>query len=302
MIHADMLCQAWSNTAGVLVALAVGLACGAVLTWMVVRIRFVRRGRWWDGQVAAEASEAAGRLAELSTLTGGLAHEIRNPLSTLKVNLQLLSEDWRDATEAAESDLCRRSLAKIETLRTEADRLQDILDDFLQYVGRQELHRTRTDLNELVDDVLVFFRPQALAQRVQVRATLSPEPLICHIDPDKLKQALLNLFLNAQQAMDDGELMVRTSAEPAAGGGTTHARIEVVDTGHGINPEDLDKIFQPYYSTKHEGTGLGLPTTRRIIQGHGGMLHVHSEPGRGSHFTVRLPLADAVTAPSPPLT
>jgi len=303
VIHANILHQTWSNPVGVVIVLAVGLVVGAGLTWLAVRARFARQGRSRDDQVAADASEAAGRLAELATLTGGLAHEIRNPLSTLKVNLQLLTEDWREATEAVESDLCRRSLAKIETLRTEADRLQDILDDFLQYIGRQELHRTPTNLNELVDDVLVFFRPQALAQNVQVRATLWPEPLICQIDPDKLKQALLNLFLNAQQAMDNGgELMVRTSAEtePDACGQTPHARIEVIDTGHGIGTEDLDKIFHPYYSTKREGTGLGLPATRRIVQGHCGTLHVHSEPGQGSHFTVRLPLAEMTGNPSSP--
>jgi len=266
------------------IAFVIGLVCGILVTWWAVRAR--RSGQARGDQHRTHA-EAADRLAELATLTGGLAHEIRNPLSTLKVNLQLLSEDWRGADEAAESDLCRRSLSKIETLRGEADRLQEILDDFLRYIGRQELQPTRADLNDLVDDLLVFFRPQATAQKVQVRATLCAEPLTCNVDVAKFKQALLNLFVNAQQAMPDGgELMIRTSADAES-----RACIEVIDTGCGIAPDEMGRIFEPYFSTKREGTGLGLPTARRILRAHGGMIDAHAEPGRGTSFTLRLPLA-----------
>ena len=267
------------------IAFLIGLACGILVTWWVVRAR--RSGQAQSDQHRAEASDAGDRLAELATLTGGLAHEIRNPLSTLKVNLQLLTEDWRGAEDTAESDLCRRSLAKIETLRAEADRLHEILDDFLRYIGRQELHPTRADLNDLVDDLLVFFRPQAAAQKVQVLATLCAEPLTCNVDVSKFKQALLNLFVNAQQAMPDGgELMVRTSADAEA-----RACIEVIDTGCGISSDEMGRIFEPYFSTKREGTGLGLSTTRRILRAHGGTIDAHTEPGRGTSFTLRLPLA-----------
>jgi signal transduction histidine kinase len=278
-----------------------GLLCGVAVTWWVLRSRLRESAAAADEEARVDRAEAAERMAELATLTGGLAHEIRNPLSTLKVNFQLLAEDWQEATDAAESDLCRRSLAKIETLRDEADRLQVILDDFLQYLGKQELHVARADLNELVDDLLVFFRPQALAQNVQVRESLHGEPLICELDVPKIKQALLNLFVNAQQAMPaGGELIVRTSieptspvsdAEPSDLPGDSRACVEVVDTGCGIPANELDKIFQPYYSTKREGTGLGLPTTRRIVRAHHGDVMVDGEPGRGSRFTVRLPLA-----------
>ncbi len=290
------------------IAFLIGLACGGLVAWCVVRVRLARRDRADNDQLLADVADANERLTELATLTGGLAHEIRNPLSTLKVNLQLLAEDWRNVGEATESDLCRRSLGKIETLRNEADRLQEILDDFLHYIGRQELHPTRVDLNQLVDDVLVFFRPQAQAQRVQVLATLCAEPLVCDVDVAKFKQALLNLFVNAQQAMPDGgELMVRTGAvaETAecesstrvggvscpVGDAPSYGCVEVIDTGSGIAPEELGKIFHPYYSTKREGTGLGLPTTRRIVQAHGGTIKVHSEPNQGTRFALRLPLA-----------
>jgi two-component system sensor histidine kinase HydH len=271
----------------IIVAFVLGVACGVAAAWLLLGRRASRRDNAESAQLHAEAAEAIERLTELATLTGGLAHEIRNPLSTLKVNLQVLAENWRDANEAAESDLCRRSLAKIETLRGEADRLQQILDDFLHYIGRHELSRTPIDLNEIVDDMLVFFRPQALSQKVQIRASLSPEPLVCDVDPAKFKQAFLNLLVNSQQAMPDGGDLIVRSGKDADG----RATVEVADTGCGISSEDLGKIFQPYFSTKREGTGLGLPTTRRIIQAHGGTVGVHTEPGRGSSFTLHLPLS-----------
>jgi two-component system, NtrC family, sensor histidine kinase HydH len=242
------------------------------------------------GQHVIDAAEVAEQLAELSALTGGLAHEIRNPLSTLKVNLQLLAEDWREASEVVHSDLCRRSLAKIDTLQKEADRLQAILDDFLHYIGRPELNRTRVDLNEIVEDMLIFFRPQAAAHRIQVRQAMSPEPLVSPVDVGQIKQALLNLFVNAQQAMPEGgELMVRTGRDALG-----RACVEVTDTGCGIAPENLAKVFQAYFSTKRDGTGLGLPTTRRIVRAHGGAIDVDGEPGKGSRFTIRLPAEDTV--------
>ncbi|MBN1344670.1 MAG: two-component sensor histidine kinase [Phycisphaerae bacterium] len=269
-----------------IIAFIVGLACGVALAWWMSRARYLRRSRADESRRQALAAEAADRLTELSTLTGGLAHEIRNPLSTLKVNLQLLAEDWREADDVATSDLCRRSVNKVESLSIEVNRLQEILDDFLHYIGRQELRRERADLNHLVEDLLVFFRPQAMSQKVSVLAALWSDPLICDIDVDKVKQAVLNLFVNAQQAMSQGgELMIRTSADEAG-----MAVVEVIDTGCGIPPDDVEKIFQPYYSTKREGTGLGLPTARRIVQAHGGAIDVHSVLDQGSSFTVRLPM------------
>jgi two-component system sensor histidine kinase HydH len=272
--------------AWVVLVFVLGLVCGALAVVWLLRFRPARRQAGESRQLRVEAAEAAERLAELSTLTGGLAHEIRNPLSTLKVNLQLLAEDWRDAADAEQSDLCRRSLMRLDTLRTEADRLQGILDDFLRYIGHQELQRTRADLNEVVEEMLIFFGPQATAHKLQIRSALRGEPLLCDIDVPMIKQALLNLFVNAQQAMPEGgELMVRTSLDVQG-----RACVEVIDTGSGIPPEIQDKVFQAYFSTKREGTGLGLPTTRRIVRAHGGTMDLHSEPGRGSCFTIRLPV------------
>lgn len=285
-----------------LIALLLGLMVGAVGAWTLSRRQraVVAEEISTEPTPLGDLGNPVERLAELANLTGGLAHEIRNPLSTLKVNLQLLSEEWRDVSEPGAEAVARRSLAKIDHLRTEVDRLQDILDDFLAYIGRQEFHAERVDINELVDDMVVFFRPQAVSKNVQVLTTLPSRPLECDVDVTKLKQALLNLFVNAQQAMPDGgELMVRTSAVAQCETDDvdlvpdqpTHACIEVIDTGSGISPDVVDRIFEPYFSTKKQGTGLGLPTTRRIVNAHGGEMEVHADPDQGSRFVIRLPLA-----------
>ncbi len=230
------------------------------------------------------------RIIELSELAGGLAHEIRNPLSTLKVNLQLLSEDLREEPDGAhiDPDLQRRALQRLETLRLETDRLQLLLDDFLKLVSRHDIHTARVDVNDVVRHLVEFFTPGAEEVGIQVRVSIPKEPLLCELDEPLLKQALLNLCLNAQQAMPGGgELIVETVADG------DQAQINITDTGLGIDPEIMKNLFKPFFSTKKEGSGLGLSLTRRIVMEHGGTINVQSEPGKGSRFTVRIPRAKA---------
>ncbi|MCG3180053.1 MAG: Sensor protein ZraS [Phycisphaerae bacterium] len=262
-------------------ALALLIATPLALLW-------ARRSARRADQLARRA-RAAERLAELGSLTGGLAHEIKNPLATLRINLDLLSEDLRDATPAGLEDLQRRGLNRVGLLRREAQRLDDILDDFLRYAGRHEMHVERVNLNQVVQDLLEFYAPQASAARVRLRPGLTPDPLTVRLDVDLFKQAILNLLINAQQAMSEtsgGELIVRTQKLDG------RASLEVADTGPGIEPARLERIFQAYYSTKQGGSGLGLPTTRRIVEEHDGTIEVHSQPGRGTSFIIRLPLAE----------
>ena len=237
---------------------------------------------------AAEPMPAlAEQIVELSTLTGGLAHEIRNPLSTLKVNLQLLDEDWRgvESSDGDAADVARRSRKRIATLLDEADQLERILQDFLQYVGKRELKREPHDLNEVVQDVADFFRPQTEAHGIGFQLHLADEPLRCSVDADVMKQAILNLLINAQQALPDGgEVVLRVDIQSE-----DTARIDVIDTGPGISADRQEHIFLAYSSTKKGGTGLGLATTRRLVREHGGRIHVHSEPPNGSCFTILLP-------------
>jgi signal transduction histidine kinase len=219
-------------------------------------------------------------LEELSRLTGGLAHEIKNPLSIIKVNLKLISEELasKDANPA-------RAARKIDVVRKETDRLEQILEDFLRYIRKTELHPVSVDINHLVTDMTDFYSPQAASRSITLRVALDSGQLICKADADMLKQVLLNLFINAQQAMPDGgDLMLRTQKNGP------NAVIIVSDTGKGIEPENLDKIFDAYYSTKLGGSGLGLPTSRKIIEAHNGSIRVDSVPQKGSSFTIQLPL------------
>lgn len=218
--------------------------------------------------------------AEIAELAGGLAHEIRNPLSTLSLNLDLLAEDFQNP----ETPRDRRVLQKIERLRRESQRLQDILENFLRFARVQELDTKPTDLNVVVDDMRDFLEPQAATKGILFRTQYTLNLPLVPLDTELFKQALLNLILNAEQAMPDGgELMMRTRREG-------HWNIlDVTDTGVGMSEEVRSRVFEAFFSTRASGSGLGLPTTRKIVEAHGGSLHVQSVPGKGSQFTVRLP-------------
>ena len=219
-------------------------------------------------------------LEELSRLTGGLAHEIKNPLSIIKVNLKLASEDLTGKDENTV-----RAAKKIAVVRKETERLEQILEDFLRYIKKTELHLSSVDINQIVSDMIDFYSPQAFSHSITVRSSPANESLICRADGDMLKQVLLNLFINAQQAMSSGgELLLRTQKNGK------NAVIIVSDTGKGIEPKNMDKIFSAYYSTKPGGSGLGLSTSKKIIEAHNGSIRFDSIPGKGTSFTIQLPL------------
>lgn len=233
------------------------------------------------------------QLEELSKLTGGLAHEIKNPLSTVKINLNLVREELEDSVRAesgkntAEKNaaMLKRAIRKLAVVQKETDRVEQILDSFLRYIGKTELQLTSIDINELVSDMIDFYSPQAQSRLVVIHQGLHNEPLVCKIDPDMLKQVILNLFINAQQAMSSGgELMIRTGQQE------NNAIIRISDTGTGIAPDKLPHIFEAYYTTRPQGRGLGLPTAKKIIEAHKGLISVVSELEKGTSFEIRLPL------------
>lgn len=291
-----------------------GVALGIIAMLPVLRIvlrRVERRARR-----AERRARDAERLAELGAMTGGLAHEIKNPLSTIGLNAQLLTEALADAELPSEQR--ERLLRRLDALSREVERLRGILTDFLQFAGRIRLDPQPLDLARLVDELSDFFHPQAARAGIVLRTQLPPQPLVVAVDEGLLKQALLNLMLNATQAMSaDGApapapapraAQPEDRREDASGAATAssplnpprelilrlesdeqEACIHVIDTGPGIAPEKIDDIFRPYVSLRSGGTGLGLPTAKRIVQEHGGELTVHSEPGRGSDFVIHLP-------------
>jgi signal transduction histidine kinase len=221
---------------------------------------------------------------EIAQLAGGLAHEIRNPLSTMCLNLDLLAEDF----QSTDTPRDRRVAQKIERLRKETQRLQNILEDFLRFARVQELKRVAIDLNVLLEEMRDFCEPQAMAQGIVVRTQYDPDLPRVGLDVELFRQALLNLILNAEHAMPQGgDLILTTRREPLG------AVIEITDTGIGMTEEVRARVFDAFYSTRPGGSGLGLPTTRKIVEAHDGTIDVQSEPGRGTRFTIRLPLPGA---------
>ena len=254
---------------------AVALAIAAPIAFL-----WLRRARR-----AEEEARRSQRLAELGSMTSGLAHEIKNPLSTVGLNAQLLIEDLRSAD--LEQNEAQRMVQRVETLRREVERLGGILGDFLQFAGRMKLDPQPHDIGAMVEALGDFYHPQCEQSNVILRVQVPDVPLLATVDEGLFKQALLNLMINAVQAMGDtgGELMLRVE------GVGDRCVVQVIDTGPGIARARQEEIFHPYVSTRSGGTGLGLPTARRIIEEHGGTLDLASEEGKGTEFALSLPRA-----------
>ena len=221
------------------------------------------------------------RLAFIGTLAGGLAHEIKNPLSTLNINLQLLQEELESMT----GENSKRVYRKTQVLQKEVQRLEQILNDFLRFARGQKLELKDHDINEILDEVADFVTPEIKQKKILILKSYDADLPQCHLDSNLIKQAILNIIINAEQAMENGgELMIRTSKDKK------YIQIDITDTGPGIPKDIIDKIFQVYFSTKKTGTGLGLPTAKRIIEDHRGTISVQSEEGKGTNFSIRLPI------------
>ncbi|HEX4128809.1 MAG TPA: ATP-binding protein [Pirellulales bacterium] len=227
-----------------------------------------------------ETQQLREQYTEIARLAGGLAHEIKNPLSTIRLNMELLAEEFNDP----ESPRDRRAQARIAMVQRECERLQGLLDDYLRYTRVRQTALEPSDLNEEVMRAIDFFRPKAAVSNIEIFPYLQDGLPSVLLDRESFQGALLNLILNAQQAMPDGgQLVVGTEATPRG------VALHLIDTGVGMDTKSMGKIFDAFYSTKPGGSGLGLPTTRRIIEAHGGTIFVQSEPGRGTRFTIELP-------------
>ena len=220
----------------------------------------------------------AENLAALTTLAAGVAHEIKNPLGAISIHVQLLKKALGSATAPAVDRY-------LKIVDEEINRLNSIVVDFLFAVRPMNITTINDDLNRLVKELADFLRPEAEAADIELRleldTTLPPIPFDRHF----LKQALLNLITNASAAMEHGgSLLLRTGQDG------NEARITVKDSGCGIDERNLSKIFEPYYTTKSDGTGLGLTLTYKIVKEHGGDIAVKSKAGFGSEFVVSLPI------------
>ncbi len=223
----------------------------------------------------------ADQYQEITRLVGGLAHELKNPLSTIRMNMELLAEDFCDSESARD----RRALKKVELVQQECRRLQDLLDNFLRFSKAHRLDLKPYDISVQVREALDFYRPQAREARVEIVDYLGTNLPTVMLDREAFRGALLNLLLNAEQAMPDGgQLVVRTygTAEGVA--------LDLIDNGCGMDEQARAKVFEVFYTTKRGGSGLGLSTARRIVEGHGGRISLQSAPGRGTKITIALPV------------
>jgi PAS domain S-box-containing protein len=218
------------------------------------------------------------RLAELGVLASGLAHEIRNPLNTIRFNLlnvqDGIAQPQTDPAEVA---------AMVKDIADEVDRLEEIMRDFLRLARPDPAQLEAVDVRNLLERVARLVDGPCRAQNVELSWDCSPDAWAA-ADPNQLKQVLLNLVLNAQQAMPQGGRLNLRCLAPADA-----VLIEVADTGPGIPDAVRHKLFQPFFSTKKEGTGLGLSICRRLVEQMHGRLDFTTEPGKGTTFVVRLP-------------
>jgi two-component system, sporulation sensor kinase E len=222
-------------------------------------------------------------LAKLSTLAAGVAHEIKNPLGSISIHIQLIQRFLAQQTCVVPPDVNEH----LTVVTEEIERLNRIVVDFLFAVRPMDVQLLKAGLNPLVADVVAFMRPELAQANIGIVEHLSSEVPDILMDDRHIKQALLNLFKNAVNAMPNGgELTIRTYRSPKA---NQEAVLEITDTGVGMSPEVLEKIFEPFFTTRDFGSGIGLTLVFKIIKEHGGEIMVESQEGQGTTFILAFP-------------
>jgi len=221
------------------------------------------------------------RLGSLGQMAAGIAHEIKNPLNAINLTLQHLG-DRLSLETPGERELFERYSQNIQR---EMSRLGKIVDTFLNFARVSEMERSNTDIRQVIEDVLTLVASDAHKRGVRIECAFADGSLVRMVDPEKMRTVFLNLILNAVQAMPSGgRLRIATEHKQ-----DSPAVITVSDTGTGIAPENLERIFDLYFSTKEDGSGLGLAIATNIVRDHGGEINVSSGLGTGSEFTITIP-------------
>src|SRR5262249_255407 len=223
------------------------------------------------------------RFNALTLLAAGVAHEIGNPLNSLNIHLQLIEREARKLDGAKRAEL-RES---VEVARAEVNRLDSIITQFLRAIRPSRPELRPENVNSLVEEAVRFFAPEIKDRDIVVEQELRSDLPLVQLDRDQMKQAFYNVIKNSFEAMKNrGILRIRTNVDES------HVIIRFSDTGGGISPENLSRVFEPYFTTKASGTGLGLLIVRRIVREHGGELSIESSEGKGLSVTIRLPHID----------
>lgn len=234
---------------------------------------------------STEETIQSEKLTALTLLAAGVAHEIGNPLNSLHIHLQLMDRKLRKLPPGPRADL-QKSLA---VAREEITRLDSIVQQFLGAIRPTRLQARLENINVLVKEAVDFLQPEIEDRNIFVETALREDLPLVEVDRNQLKQAFYNVIKNAFQAMKTGGMLhIRTDMDDA------FVTVSFVDTGGGISPENMSKIFEPYYTTKASGSGLGLLIVRRIVREHGGEIDLASDEGKGLTLTIRLPFRNQV--------
>ncbi len=269
---------AWRNSVKSIMVLSLSLLGAGILGMGFIFYNQQSHAR----QIRALEAEVAQRerLSTLGNMAATVAHELRNPLNSVSMGLQRLKGEFRPTQD--EEQYSRF----IELMRREVERLNLIVEEFLSLARPMEIKPEPVRIDELLQEMAVLAESDAKSKKVEIKVVVPPDLPVARVDRNYFKQALLNLILNGMQAM-------------SRGGGLTleanvyrdHMVVSVADTGAGIPEDVLPRIFDPYFTTKTKGAGLGLPIARRIVEAHGGSLTVNSTVGQGTRFQIEVPLS-----------
>src|SRR5438094_3174609 len=231
----------------------------------------------------AQQTIESERLNALTLLAAGVAHEIGNPLNSLHIHLQLMERSVQKLHDGAKTELEH----SIEVARSEVNRLDSIVTQFLKAIRPSRPQLRPENVNTIVEEAVRFFAPELQDREIVVEQELRSDLPLLQLDRDQMKQAFYNVIKNSVEAMHrHGTLRIRTDLAD------THVIVRFVDTGGGMSAENLSRVFEPYFTTKPSGSGLGLLIVRRIVREHGGELSIESSQGRGFTLTIRLPFID----------
>jgi PAS domain S-box-containing protein len=253
----------------------------SIVTGMAVILRDVTEMRQ-----RAETVIESEKITALTLLAAGVAHEIGNPLNSLHIHLQIMERDLKKLP-ADQAKVLRENL---RVARDEISRLDSIINQFLRAVRPTKPDFQRRDLHEIIQDTLAVMKGEIADRDILVEKEFAAGLPRVLVDQAQIKQAVYNVIRNALQAMRAGGILrIQTEATH------TDVVLSFTDTGHGIDAAQIGKIFEPYHTTKKNGTGLGLMIVQRIIREHGGTIELESHPGRGTTFRIRLPLEEKRT-------
>lgn len=236
-----------------------------------------------ESRRTAQQTIESERLNALRLLAAGVAHEIGNPLNSLHIHLQLMERSVQKLHDGDKTELQQ----SIDVARSEVNRLDSIVTQFLKAIRPSRPQLRPENVNTIVEEAVRFFTPELQDREIVVEQELRSDLPLLQLDRDQVKQAFYNVIKNSVEAMHrHGTLRIRTDLAD------THVLVRFEDSGGGMSAENLSRVFEPYFTTKPSGSGLGLLIVRRIVREHGGELSIESSQGKGLTLTIRLPFID----------